>query len=315
MSEWRPSASMDVLRERAQVLKKIRNFFDAEAVLEVETPILSFCGASDPYIALLRSTLLGQGAYLQSSPEFAMKRLLAAGSGSIYQVCKVFRDDELGARHSPEFTMLEWYMLDWDLQKLMVQTERLLLLILGQNEIEQVSYRQLFERYFSLNPHQCRVEDLRKCVAENFEVSNLANYSKDDCLQLLFGGKIENSLGQKKITFVYDFPASQAALAQIKINGQGDSVAVRFEIFIEGLELANAYQEETSEPLLRKRFLLDQQLRLQQGKPQVKSDEKLLMAMREGLPECAGIALGFDRLMMVLLQRKHIREVLSFFEP
>ena len=315
MKAWQPSATFNALRERAQLLQKIRDFFQQEAVLEVETPILSLSAGSDPYIKLLTSTLGGDEAYLHSSPEFAMKRLLAAGSGSIFQLCKVFRDDELGAKHSPEFSMLEWYMLDWDLQKLMEQTQRLLCSVLGAKEIQHYDYQQLFEQVFLLNPHQSSVEELRRCVADNFEVNQLGNYSRDECLQLLFSEKIEKGFDPEKITFVYDFPASQAALAEIVTNDEGERVAARFEVFIAGLELANAYQEECSETVLRQRFEQDQLLRLQQEKPLAELDENFLAAMRAGLPKCAGIALGVDRLLMVLLKKKHIREVLAFFDP
>jgi len=319
-SDWQPSASFEVMQQRARMLEKLRAFFSARKVLEVETPIFSHAATTDLHIdsfQLNDPDMKWQG-YLHTSPEFAMKRLLAAGSGSIYQVSKVFRRAEQGARHNPEFTLLEWYRVGFDHHQLMQEVDELVRTLLNKNvelaETQVFSYQTIFEQQLGINPHTVTVEELNACAKQHGypEVIGLGNNEsdKDSWLELLMSQVIEPALPKNCPVFIYDFPASQASLARIR-DGEFP-VAERFELYINGMELANGFHELTDSNEQLQRFEKDNQQRQQQGKQQVVMDDNLLMALDEGLPDCAGVALGLDRLLMLATGAERIDDVLSF---
>jgi len=313
-SNWQPSASFEVTQQRARMLQKLRAFFSARDILEVDTPILSQAGSTDLHIDSFQVSVpdLNWQGYLQTSPEFPMKRLLAAGSGSIYQVCKVFRRGEQGSQHNQEFTILEWYRLDIDHHQLMKEVDELVReLLSGRIQLEATQafgYQQIFEQQLNVNPHTASVEQLKAAALKNNcpEVIGIGD-NKDAWLDILMTHVIEPALPKNCPVFVYDFPVSQASLARIR-----DNVAERFELYINGLELANGFHELTDANEQQQRFEEDNQHRQQQGKEQVAIDENLLAALKEGLPDCSGVALGVDRLLMLATGVERIEQVLSF---
>ena len=317
---WRPTASLSNLQLRARLLRHIRDYFAEQQVLEVDTPILSAAGASDVAIDSLMSHVYGPGfadgqsMYLQTSPEYAMKRLLAAGSGPIYQICKVFRDGESGRRHSPEFTLLEWYRPGFDHHRLMDEVEELVSRLLGLDCVaERISYIDLFQCYLDLNPLDVDVATLQACAVQHgITVSDLG-HDRDVWLDLLLSHIIEPQLvgavaGQVRLVFVYDYLPSQAALAQV--NSQG--LAERFELYLDGVELANGYHELADATEQRHRIDADNERRREMGKSEMPVDEHLLAALKCGLPDCAGVALGLDRLMMCAAGVDDLKQVLTF---
>ncbi len=318
-SHWRPSASLQTLRARAGLLASIRDFFRQAGVLEVETPACSRFGATDPAIESFTTRYTGPGAaqggerYLQTSPEFPMKRLLAAGSGPIYQLCRVFRNGELGRLHNPEFTLLEWYRPGFDHHALMDEVSGLIQSLspdpLSQ---ERLSYAEAFQRHLRIDPHSASAGELRDCaIGEGIAgADSLPLEGRDAWLDLLLSHLIEPHLGVGGMTFVYDYPASQAALA--RVHPGSPPVAERFELYMSGVELANGFHELTDAGEQRRRFQQDNQRRLAQGLPMVPVDEHLLAALEAGLPACAGVALGVDRLLMVLQRIPHIEEAIAF---
>ncbi len=319
MSAWRPVASPQTLRLRARMLAEIRDFFAARGVLEVETPLLASATVTDLHIESIPAAVEFRGRtltrHLQTSPEYAMKRLLAAGIGPCYQICKSFRQGEAGARHNPEFTMLEWYQPGFRLEQLMDEVEQLLAVLLpSQGAIARLRYRELFRRHLGIDPVAVELAALRQLVAAELSPDsdglNADNLDAADCLQLLFGRLIEPQLPE--YCFVRDYPPDQAALAKIAADDDGQAVARRFELFCGGMEIANGYDEELDAGELRRRFARDQRRREQRGLPVPAIDQKLLAALEHGLPPCAGVALGLDRLLMVLSQTRTIGEVLTF---
>jgi lysyl-tRNA synthetase class 2 len=313
-SDWRPSASLDVIRKRAELLQQVRAFFHARDVLEVDTPAMSSAGNTDPNIESIAVPSGAQTFYLHTSPEFAMKRLLAAGSGSIYQICKVFRQGESGRYHNPEFTMLEWYRPGFDQYALMDEVETLFKTVLintGIHEGLRISYRQAFMEYAGIDPLGLDKSELVQHAARlGFaEVQGLTVNDRDAWLELLFAQVVVPKLPNNKIVFIYDYPASQAALAKIR---QGEGVAERFEVYINGVELANGFHELTDATEQRQRFENDNTRRTGQGKKAMPLDENLLQSLEAGLPECAGVALGIDRLLMLRSEGEHINDVLAF---
>lgn len=303
-----PTAKLNYLQQRAKILQQIRDFFAQRNVLEVETPLLCSSSATDPHIA---SFALPEQRYLQTSPEFPMKRLLAAGSGAIYQICKSFRVEEMGRYHNPEFTMLEWYRPDFDHLALMQEVDELLQTILISKSAQRITYAALFEKFLAFNPHQCSLTDLKNCavqqkidVAESFPIDD-----RDAWLQLLMAYCIEPQLGFSQPIFIYDFPTSQAALA--KIRPGNPAVAERFEVYVKGIELANGYHELADAAEQRRRFVADNLQRERLGHPTVPIDEYLLSAL-PNFPDCAGVALGIDRLIMLALAANTIHDIISF---
>lgn len=310
-----PTCSLAAIRGRAWLYSQIRQFFAQREVLEVETPILSQAGVTDLHLASIKAFrgLNGQQRthYLQTSPEFAMKRLLAAGSGAIYQICKVFRDDEHGRKHNSEFTMLEWYRPNFTLEDLMDEVKALLEVCLQQRiEINKQSYKQVFQHKLGINPLKSTLEELR---AKSYELGLEIDLGDDRLayMDLLFSHFVEPSLGKDSITFLTDFPAELASLANIRQDDDGDFVAARFELYIDGLELANAYDELVDSEQLRKRFEEDNITRAKNGLETMPIDEHLLTALNT-MPKCSGIALGIDRLLMVMLQKKNLSDVITF---
>ncbi len=318
-ADWQPSASLETLRRRAELLADVRRFFFERGVLEVETPLLAAATVTDLHLHSLSCRLDAPGApgraWLQTSPEFAMKRLLAAGSGAIYQLCKAFRDGEAGGEHNPEFTILEWYRPGFDHHALMDEVEELLAAVLGTAPAERRTYGELFERHLGVDPHRAPVADL-ECVAAacGIELSGSGPEDRDGWLHLLMSHAIEPELGRGRPTFVFDYPASQAALARIRLPAAQGAVPVaeRFEVYALGVELANGFHELADAAEQRRRFEADLELRRQAGLEAVPIDERLLAALEAGLPDCAGVALGVDRLLMLVAGADDLREVIGF---
>jgi lysyl-tRNA synthetase class 2 len=321
---WRPVASKDRLFARADLLKSIRSFFEQRGVLEVETPILSHAAGTDPNLESIPATYRAdpqqqeQTLFLQTSPEFAMKRLLASGSGAIFQICKSFRNSEQGVRHNPEFTLLEWYQPGFDEYQLMDEVMALVQFLAqvlnpkalySQEKWQRLSYQSLFEQHLGINPHTVSEEDLAKRALAAFDIE-LEEASKDTWLDLLFSHLIEPHLTEP--VFIYDYPATQAALAKIDKNSDGIEIGRRFELVISGMEIANGYYELTDEAEQRRRFLCDQEVRRKQRLMSNPLDENLLAAIQSGLPSCSGVAMGLDRLLMLICDASSIDEVLTF---
>ena len=314
---WQPTTTIADLKARAEIIAKIRHFFAERNVLEVDTPLLSNATITDPALHSFATTFTGPGAargktlYLQTSPEFAMKRLLAAGSGAIYQICKAFRNDELGRHHNPEFTMLEWYRPDFDHHDLMDEMDELLQLILNGEPAERLTYQQAFLRYAKLDPHSASLETLQDCAEQaGIAIQQLKLTSKDAWLHLLMSHVVEPHLGQEQPTFIYDYPASQAALAQIRASYP--PLAERFEVYVKGIELANGFHELSDAAEQHRRFFAELAERKNLNLPEVPIDYNLLAALEHGLPNCAGVALGIDRLVMLACKASSLQEVLSF---
>ena len=304
---WQPSATVDALRKRADILRTLRDFFYQRHITEVETPLLCVAGTTDAYLDSITATINHEIRYLQTSPEYAMKRLLAAKIGDCYQICKAFRCDESGRYHNPEFTMLEWYRLNFDHHQLMNDMDELLQTILKCLPATRISYQQLFLEHLNIDPHQTSIHDLKSIAPELCAALNAETDTKDDYLMLLLSHLIEPKIGFDRPCFIYDYPASQAALSKIQNN-----VAERFEVYVNGIELANGFHELQSADEQRKRFLHDNEKRKQLKKLEVPIDQRLLDALQHGLPACAGVALGVDRLIMLALQKNNLQEVLSF---
>ncbi len=314
MSGWQPVASRTVLAHRAALLARVRDFFAARGVLEVDTPILSAAGTTDPQIESLRTCVSGRDArLLQTSPEFAMKRLLAAGSGDIFQICKVFRDGELGRWHEPEFTLIEWYRLGFDDAALMSEVESLIRCLLAPartlQPAERVTYRDALRRHANVDMHDAADDELRS-AAKRLGIDCRSALGRDDLLDLLMGAIVGPRLGFEQPCFVCDYPASQASLARLRPGEP--SVAARFELYMDGVELANGFHELTNAEQQRGRFEHDLAERARAAQPSVPIDERLLAALAHGLPDCAGVALGFDRLAALACDAGDVRSVLSF---
>lgn len=289
----------------------VRHFFAERGVLEVDTPALSHHGVTDRYMRSMTAEVSStESGFLQTSPEYAMKRLLADGSGSIYQICKAFRQDEVGAKHNPEFTMLEWYRLGFDHFQLMDDVFELVSEVLGLKKRRDLSYQQAFIEFLDFDPLSITDEAL-----ELFARSNLGSLpnelERDDFLSLLFEDKIEPQLGLNgSVCFIYDYPASQAALA--RISKLDPRVAHRFELYIEGIELANGFYELADSSQQLARFEADNSWRKNNGLAEIAIDQHFIAALEYGLPDCSGVALGLDRLLMIKLDTKEIQDVIAF---
>lgn len=311
MHDWQPSASIETLRLRAALLRHVRAFFDARGVLEVETPLLSRAAITDPNLASdeVRLPGLADSLYLHTSPEFFMKRLLAAGSGDIWQLCKVFRGAEQGRRHNPEFTMLEWYRVGMDHFALMDEVAALLReLMPALGSVERVTYAEAFQRHVQLDPFDATQADLESAVrAFGLDPAGL---DRDALLDAIASHRVYPELGKKRITCVHGFPASQAALARLDENDP--RCAQRFEVFVDGIELANGFHELSDANEQRRRFELENQRRREKGLPEMPLEENLLAALDAGLPECSGVAVGLDRVVMLAAAANSISEVISF---
>lgn len=316
---WQPSADIGYLRFRATIIQKIRAFFAARKVLEVDTPLMCHTSVTDPFIQSIPALFQAHPAapeeryYLQTSPEYAMKRLLAAGSGAIYQITKAFRQGEVGRFHNPEFTMLEWYRLAFDHHDLMDEMDELLQQVLDIDAAERISYSDLFQAYLQLDVHTATLAELSDCATQQGISLASPITDRDTWLNLLMTHCIEPQLGNDRPCFIYNFPASQAALA--RMTGDNPPLAARFEVYYKGIELANGFHELQDANEQRARFEKNLVARQQMGLAELPIDELFISALAHGLPDCAGVALGIDRLVMLAMSCDHIAEVLSFAFP
>ncbi|MCS0429877.1 elongation factor P--(R)-beta-lysine ligase [Vibrio diabolicus] len=319
-TNWQPTASIDQLRQRATLIASIRQFFAERQVMEVDTPAMSHATVTDIHLHTFQTEFVGPGyadcskLFFMTSPEFHMKRLLAAGSGCIYQINKAFRNEENGRYHNPEFTMLEWYRVGFDHHKLMDEMDDLLQLVLKCGAAQRMTYQQAFIDVLGVCPLEGSMTEL-KTAASKLGLSDIAEpeEDRDTLLQLLFSVGVEHKIGQDVPAFVYDFPASQAALA--KINPQDHRVAERFEVYFKGIELANGFHELDNPKEQLARFEQDNAKRLDMGLKPQPIDYHLISALEAGLPDCAGVALGIDRLIMLALGCDHIDQVTAFPFP
>jgi len=321
MNDWRPTASREMLERRAQMLALARRFFATRQVLEVDTPVVVNAPVTDVHIHSARVDL-GYGApsadikhpyFLHTSPEYAMKRLLAAGSGDIFQICHVVRRYERGLLHNTEFTLIEWYRIGFSLAHLMAEVEELVRELLGaagkELRAERVTYREAFLRHLQLDPFSASEEQLAEAGEGTiFLKSGVA--TRDLLLDLLMATRIGPELGKNTLTFVHGYPASQAALA--RLDPDDPRAALRFELYLHGVELANGFHELASAVEQRARFEADLAERRRTRSSTYGPDERLLAALEAGLPDCAGVALGFDRLVMLATGAKSIDQVLPF---
>ncbi len=312
---WRPGASPSALARRAAMLAGTREFFAKRGVLEVETPILSSAAVSDPQIESLATRVAGVSgrSYLCTSPEYAMKRLLAAGSGDIYQICKVFRDEERGRWHNPEFTLIEWYRLGFDDAALMTEVETLVGGLLAPyrplEPAERLCYSAALQRHAGVDAHSASERDLVESARRHGIVCD-SELDRDAKLDLLMGLVVGPRLGVERPCFICDYPASQAALARLKPGLP--PVAARFELYIDGVELANGFHELANAEEQRARFTQDLARRRARGQAEPPLDEHLLAALAAGMPDCAGVALGFDRLVAIALGAPGLADAMAF---
>lgn len=302
---WQPGASRNMLLARQTLYRNLRQFFYDRNVLEVETPLLGQAPVADPNIIPMQAD---GNRWLHTSPEYAMKRLLCAGSGDIFQICKVFRQGEAGRRHNPEFSMLEWYRVGWPLKDLMHEVAELLQLALGdafpQLPVRFLSYRQALLDYAGLDIQTCSDADLARQGQALAHVD--LGLDRNGWLDIIMSHQVEPALPRNCLVFIDNFPASQAALAKVLPQADGSLWAQRFEVFFNGMELANGYDELLDANVQRQRF--EKEL-AGSGRP---CDERLLAALEQGLPDCSGVALGLDRLLLHLSGASHISEVISF---
>ena len=310
MSEWEPSAGIDELRARAAMLADVRAFMSSRSVMEVDTPSLGQFAITDPNIELFEVATSDGTRFLQSSPEYAMKRLLASGSGDIFQLGKVFRSGEHGGRHNPEFVMLEWYRVDWTHYQLIREVAELIAETLRLSTWQIWSLDALLEHFCQINLHDATKLEL-KVAAENADIDVVGDLDKLDYLDLLMTHVVEPGIASWGLVFIVDFLEQQAALSRIIERG-GNSVAARFEAYVHGVELANGYWEESDPNILTKRFEADNGLRASRGQPVREIDERLISASRAGVPDCAGVAVGFDRLLMLAQGRSELSQVMPF---
>ena len=306
---WQPSASPARMRARACLLQDIREYFTAEAVMEVETPLISMAGNTDPEIESIRTD---NGGYLRTSPEFALKRLLASGSGDIFELGRVFRAGESGRSHNPEFTMLEWYRTGFNYHQLMDEVAKLVRQCgrgkFDRWQLQKLSYQQLFWDYIEIDPFNANAHEL-EAKAEEHGIHDI-QLNRKQWLDLLISLVIQPALPEECLTFVYDFPAAQAALARVRPGSP--PLAERFELYLGRTELANGYQDLTDYVEQTKRFEDENRQREKRGQAVCAVDHHLLGALENGLPECAGVALGVDRLLMAITGVDSIDEVTAF---
>jgi lysyl-tRNA synthetase class 2 len=313
---------MENLRRRAEVLAFTRSFFAARGVQEVETPVLARGVIVERHIDPLAAEFHGGGMktdagrerlFLLTSPESFLKRLIAAGSGPVFQLARVFRDGERGRFHNPEFTLLEWYRPGWDHHALMEEVADLVESVVGVRGREKQSYREVFRRQIDIDPFAASIEDLSNAAKKAGLAAppSAVSWDRDDWLEFLFGACVQPRLGHEKLLFVHEFPASQAALARVR-EVDRVQVADRFELFADGVELANGYHELADAALHRERFAAANRLRAADGRPELPVDARFLEALEAGLPSCAGVALGFDRLVMLACGAERIDDVIAF---
>ncbi len=315
MQQWHPSATIDTLRARARLLSLLRDFFDQRDLLEVSTPVLSASAATDPALESLPVLPGGTGQrWLHTSPEFAMKRLLAAGSGDIWQVCPVFRDGEQGRWHNPEFTLVEWYRLGFDERQLAAEVVTLIETLAADYRdlapAQYLTYRDAFVHYAGIDPLAASDDEIAEATMRVVATGGPAYWQRGEWLDLLGAAVVYPALGRGRVTVLTDYPAEQAALARIR-PGNPPSAA-RFEVFLDGVELANGFYELADPQEQRRRFETDLNRRRAMEMAVVAPDERLLAALEYGLPDCAGVALGLDRLVALLLGQDSLARVMAF---
>lgn len=308
----------DKLWQRGELFRTIRDYFFLEEVVEVDTPIMSQFGNPDPALLNFKSCYTGPGklhnceTYLITSPEYHMKRLLAAGSGSCYYLGKVFRDGELSHRHNPEFTMLEWYREGFDLETLMEEVYRLIRILSGKDlERESYSYQAAFQKFLGIDPFSMTLEALIEFIESKDLSLTFTPRDRDEALDLIVSHLLEPQFDRNSVTFLYHYPATQASLAKIVTDDNGNLVGKRFETYWQGLELANGYEELTESQEQRARFEAENSLRQQIGYDTVPIDQLLLESLDQ-LPFCSGVALGVDRLLMAIWGKEDIADVQAF---
>jgi len=314
VDDWKPNTSLEILKCRAELLNTARDFFRKKNILEVDTPTLSQSTTPDPNIESFTSQYNNQQYFLHTSPEFPMKRLLAAGLGAIYQICKVFRQGEAGQNHNPEFTMAEWYQPEMHYRDLMHQVDDFVRGLLKDkiqlNDSITLTYKQAFEQFVELNPFTASIEQLVNVVEKNnIQLHTSEVLTKDVYLDLIMSCVIQPKLPKNKPVFVYDYPATQAALANIR---KVDDVAERFELFINGLELANGYQELLDAAEQQQRFENENKLRLNAEQLIIPIDNNLISALHQGMPMVSGVAIGLDRVLMLAAGENSIQSVIAF---
>jgi len=312
MSMWQPTASIATLEVRATMLRAAREYFTATRALEVETPTLSAAAVTDVHLASVSAIAVGKQRFLHTSPEYPMKRLLAAGCGDIWQICRVYRDGESGRWHNPEFTMVEWYRVGVDHHALMSDVERLINAMLPParqfDRAERLSYREAVQLHAGVDALDDPTAVLiARLQSAGIDVPQSVHSDRDGCLDLIMSTLVGPRLGLDRLSFIYDYPASQAALARTR-----GRVASRFEAYLDGIELANGFHELADANEQRSRFEQDAASRAARGLPPMNVDANFLAALAHGLPECSGVALGFDRLVMCATGARHIDEVLAF---
>ncbi|MDL0432118.1 EF-P lysine aminoacylase EpmA [Marinobacter sp. TBZ242] len=313
---WQPATSLPALESRARQLAWVRGFFAQRGVMEVETPVLGRCGVTDINIdsipACPRAVAAGfSKAWLQTSPEYHMKRLLASGSGPIYQVARVFRDGEYGRRHNPEFSLLEWYRPGFTDSDLMAEVSELVCGWLGCEAPTTMLYRDVFCRFAGVDPFLASDGELSALCEKWMEPAQLEAFTRDEYLDLLMSCQVEPALAEAGPVFVTGYPESQAALARVS-EQDGLRQAHRFELYVQGVELCNGYWELTDREEQQRRFAADNQARVAAGKPEMPVDQALLAALQAGIPDCAGVALGLDRLLMLKLGLDDLSGVIAF---
>jgi len=313
-TNWQPACSIEALHARADLVRDTRRFFEARCILEVTTPVLSRSTVCDPQIESFQTQSDGEKLYLQTSPEFFMKRLLAAGAPGIFQISPAFRRSETGRHHNHEFTMLEWYRPEFELSELMHEVAQLIDQLLGPAQYSYQSVEQIFQETFSVNPHGTPRPQLLDALAQAVSSGGLTPALLEDLddaalFDLMF------SLAQQLLperVFVVDFPAQHAALAKVESNASGIKVARRFELIVKGVELANGYLELLDPAELERRMSADINQRAAVDKYLPAPDSRLLAAMRHGLPACSGVAMGLDRVLMLAMGVDSLAEVLPF---
>lgn len=297
------------------MLHRSRQFFADRNILEVDCPALSQAASIDTHIDLIQAVSSGKGiGYLNPSYEYGMKRLLAMGSGDIYQIGHVFRDGEIGPLHNPEFTMTEWYRIGYSFEQMIQETLDYIRLFLGEHPVQTATYRTALIDYLSCDYIEATPSDLH-ALAQRYQLDlppESSSWDKDTFLQLLFSFLIEPRLPSNHYFVLTHFPASQAALAQIATLADGEKTGLRFEIYFQGIELANGYHELTDPREQRNRFKRSQEARLSIGKAPLPIDEHFLSALKKGLPDCCGVAVGFDRLMLLKHKAQTLEAVLPF---
>lgn len=306
------SSRLQILRDRSHMLTESRKFFHSKNILEVDCPLITQAASIDAHIDLMTVNQPANLRFLHTSPEYAMKRLISEGIGDIYQLGHVFRDGEQSRKHNPEFTMAEWYRLGFTFDEMIEETVGFIRLFVGELPVHMISYRDLFLKYVHIDYLNATEEELYQCLIEN-EITpydEIKSEGKDALLNLILGSLIEPLLGQKELCVLAYYPASQSALARTCLRGE-ELVAERFEVYYKGLELANGYHELVNSIEQRRRLVESNEHRERLGKVKLPIDNHFLKALEMGFPDCCGVAVGFDRLMM-LRHQQDISNVIPF---